>query len=75
MVSISKLIFNTSLQWYIVAWADIVLAAYLSLLCTLQPNMFDTLVLKNEKAGKEFGEWWERMEKYRKLEPPSATTL
>ncbi|KAG2223012.1 hypothetical protein INT45_012311 [Circinella minor] len=57
-----------------IAWADIMLAAYLNFFYTLQPDMFDTFVLKDDKAGKEFSEWWGRMEKYMKLEPPSPST-
>lgn len=36
-----------------------------------RPELFDSLVIHDPKAGAEFAAWWKRMDKYMQLQPPS----
>ncbi|KAI9258968.1 glutathione S-transferase [Phascolomyces articulosus] len=51
-----------------VACNDIMLAGYLHMLFVFRPDLFDTIVLNNQKSGKHFNDWWKKMEKYIKQE-------
>lgn len=54
-------------QFYIVGWADIVLASYFTFLEALKPELFETAVLNAfGNQDKRLASWWYRMEKYRK---------
>ncbi|CDS05103.1 hypothetical protein LRAMOSA07632 [Lichtheimia ramosa] len=52
-------------------WADVVLASYFRMLLVHRPELFDSLVIHDPKAGAEFAAWWKRMDKYMQLQPPS----
>ncbi|KAI9258967.1 hypothetical protein BDA99DRAFT_514632 [Phascolomyces articulosus] len=56
-----------------VGWADICLASYLKFLHYMRPDQFQALVLGDKKAGKQFGDWWNRMGKYMQDAPPPPT--
>ncbi|KAI9258969.1 hypothetical protein BDA99DRAFT_514645 [Phascolomyces articulosus] len=56
------------------SWSDIMLAAYLHLLFSFRPDLFNTLVLNHQKNGKQLNDWWKRMEKlYIKMNLPSES--
>ena len=37
----------------------------------MRPDQFQTLIVNDKKAGKEFVEWLKRMDKYMQLSPPA----
>ncbi|KAI9498661.1 glutathione S-transferase [Zychaea mexicana] len=53
-----------------IGWSDIVFTSSLRMLVAFRPDSFGALVLDDKKAGKQFQEWWNRMDKYMQLEPP-----
>ena len=57
--------------FYVVGWADICLASYVIFLRVMRPDQFQTLIVNDKKAGKEFVEWLKRMDKYMQLSPPA----
>lgn len=50
---------------YTVGFADVALASYLTMLYSLQPDMFEKAVLSTFDDDQVMHSWWNRMEPYR----------